>query len=170
MFARELAALTDLNIINIVVDKSGKTPGYDVLDMAWRALIQRFENTATHHNFRGPANADERGMIFPDNTDNKRITDLLRRMRRFNPIPNQPYFGQGYRNIGIGKIIEDPNFRDSGHSYFIQAVDLAAFLLYQLLAPSAYFRKKGASGYFRILDPVLCKIASSSDPYGIVRL
>lgn len=170
MFARELAALPSVNIINITVDKSGKAPGYDVFEMAWRTLIQRFENTITHRNFRGPANADERGMIFPDNTENKRITDLLRKMRRFNPIPNQPCFSQGYRNIGIGKVIEDPNFRDSDHSYFIQAVDLGAFLLYQLLAPSAYFRKKGASGYFKILDQVLCKVASSSDPYGIVRL
>ncbi|HYK89285.1 MAG TPA: DUF3800 domain-containing protein [Acidobacteriota bacterium] len=170
MLAREIASMTDLNIINVAVDKLGKTAAYDIFEMAWKALIQRFENTANHRNFRGPANPDERGMLFPDNTENKKITDLLRRMRRYNPIPNQPFFGPGYRNIGISKIIEDPSFRDSSHSYFIQAADLVAFLLYQYLAPSAYFRKKGATGYFKVLDPVLCKVASQADPYGIVRL
>ncbi len=58
----------------------------------------------------------------------------------------------------------------SAHSYFIQAADLVAFLLYQFLSPCAYFRKKGATYYFKMLDPVLCKIASSTDPFGIVRL
>ncbi len=170
MFARELASIGDLNIINVAVDKASKTAGYDVFEMAWKALIQRFENTAIHRNFLGPANPDERGMIFPDNTENKKITDLLRRMRRYNPIPSQAYFGSGYRNIGISKIIEDPSFRDSAHSYFIQAADLVAFLLYQYLSPCAYFRKKGATCYFKMLDPALCKVASSTNPYGIVRL
>ena len=33
--------------------------------MAWKALIQRFENTLAHHKFAGPANSDERGMLMP---------------------------------------------------------------------------------------------------------
>jgi hypothetical protein len=49
---------------------------------------------------------------------------LLRQMRRFNPIPNQmAMYGAGHRDIPLLAIIEDPNFRDSEHSYFIQAVD-----------------------------------------------
>src|SRR5262249_103954 len=132
-FADELSSMQDLNVINIVVQKAHHTAGYDVFGMAWMALIQRFENTMSYRNFRGPANADERGMLFPDHTDDKKLTRLLRQMRRYNPIPHHPAYaaaaGPGYRNLLLGRISEDPNFRDSGHSYFVQAADLAAFFL-----------------------------------------
>lgn len=169
-FADELATMTDLNLINVVVDKSGKPGSYDVFGMAWKALIQRFENTLSHHNFSGPVNPDECGMLFPDHTDDKKLTRLLRQMRRYNPVPNQAVFGLGYRNLALSKIVEDPNFRESDHSYFIQATDLAAFLLYQSLEPSSYMRKKGGHNYFQRLAPILCKAASSKDRQGIVRL
>lgn len=169
-FANQLASMADLNLINIVVDKQGKQQNYDVFGMAWRALIQRFENTISHRNFSGPANADDRGILLPDHTDNKKLVQLLRRMRRFNPVPNQQQHGIGYRDLSLGKIIEDPNFRDSRHSYFIPAADLAAYLLYQSVAPNAYIRKRGAKNYLTRLEPILCKVASPNDPLGIVRL
>ncbi|MCH8967746.1 MAG: DUF3800 domain-containing protein [Planctomycetes bacterium] len=169
-FANELASMGDLNLINIVIDKQGKTTDCDVFEIAWRALIQRFENTLSHRNFSGPANPDDRGVLLPDHTDDKRLVQLLRRMRHFNPVPNQPQHGMGYRNLTLTKIIEDPNFRDSRHSYFIQAADLAAYLLYQFVAPNAYIRKRGAKNYLTRLEPILCKVASTNDPYGIVRL
>jgi hypothetical protein len=169
-FADELATMTDLNIINVVVDKQNKPAGYDVFGVAWKALIQRFENTTSSRNFRGPQNPDERGMLFPDRTDDKKLRDLLRQMRRYNPIPNQQAYGAGYRNIALRSIIEDPNFRDSQDSYFIQAADLVAYLLYQNLAPSAYMRKKSGHNYFGRLNPLLVKVAAPRDPRGIVRL
>jgi len=168
--ADQLASMTDFNVINVVVDKQGKPAQYDAFEAAWKVLIQRFENTLSHRNFSGPRNPDERGILFPDDTDRKKLTLLLRRMRRYNPIPNRFEYGLGSRNIVMTKIIEDPNFRDSEHSYFIQSADLAAFLLYQHLAPSAYMKKKSGRNYFLRLNPILCKVASSSDPYGIVHL
>ena len=171
-FADELATMTDINIINIVVDKQNAIlkPDFDVFELAWKTLIMRFANTLSHRNFRGPQNSDERGMLFPDHTDNKKLTLLLRQVRRFNPIPNQAQYGSGYRNILVGNIVEDPNFRDSSHSHYIQAADLVAFLLYQNLAPSGYMKKKSGYNYFQRLDGLLCKVASKSDPQGIVRL
>ncbi len=169
-FADELAAMSDLTIINIVVDKQNKSGNYDVFDAAWRALIQRFENTLSHRNFSGPANSDERGMIFPDHTDDKKLTALLRQMRRYNPVPNQPAFGSGYRNLTLTSLIEDPSFRNSMYSYFIQAADLSAFLLYQFIEPSSYIKRKSAQNYFTRLAPILCVHASRHDPHGIVRL
>lgn len=164
----ELATMADLNVINVVVDKQGKPANYDVFGMAWKCLIQRFENTLSHRNFRGPANADERGMIFPDHTDDKKLTQLLRQMRRWNPTPHQG--GGAYRNLPLQTIIEDPNFRESHRSLFVQSADLAAWLLYQSLAPSVYVKKKSAHNYFSRLDPVLCKMAAPRDPQGVVRL
>lgn len=169
-FAKELSLMSDINIINIVVDKDQKSADYPVFTKAWTTLLQRFENTLSKRNLRGPANPDEKGIIFPDRTDDKKLTQLLRKLRRFNPIPNQLAYGGGYRNLRINMIIEDPNFRDSTHSFYIQAVDLAAFLLSQKLAPNSYMRKKSGQNYFELLDSVLCKVASSKDQQGIVRL
>lgn len=169
-FTNELASMTYLNIINVVVDKSTKGTGYDPFVMAWKVLIQRFSNTISRCNFPGSTNSDECGMIFPDNTDVKELTQLLRQMRRYNPVPQQPSFGLGYRNLTVTNIIEDPSFRDSSHSYFIQSADLAAFLLYQKLVPSSYIKRKSAQNYFDRLEPILCRVASSNDPQGIVRL
>ncbi len=167
-FTDLLATMTDCNLINVLVDKQGKPGDYDVFGIAWKAILQRFENTISKHNFPGPANPDERGMIICDHTDDKKLMNLLRQLRRYNPIPNQTQFGIGYRNLPLQYLIEDPSFRDSAHSYFIQAVDLAAFLLYQRQAPSAYMRKKSGQNYFGRLKPILCPYASSKDPDGIV--
>lgn len=169
-FAGELAQITDINVINVVVDKRGKAADFDVFERAWTALIQRFENTISRRNFRGPQNSDERGIILPDNTDGQKLQRLLRKMRRYNPVPNQPAFGPGYRNLRLQTVIEDPWLKDSAHSYFVQAADLCAYLLYQHLEPNAYMKKKAGHNYFQRLDPILCKVASSTDPMGIVRL
>jgi hypothetical protein len=44
-FLDEMAKMPFLSITNVVVDKTGKPPTYDVFDNAWRALFQRLENT-----------------------------------------------------------------------------------------------------------------------------
>lgn len=168
--ADQLASMPDLSLINVVVDKSDKELPYDVLVVAWRALLQRFENTIFHRNFPGPSNPDERGMVFSDNTNNPKVTRLLRQRRRHNPVPNQPRFGIGYRNLVVQHVIEAPNFRDSRHSYFIQAADTAAYLLYQYIKPCAFMRRKGGHRYFPRLGPVPCRVASTADPHGIVWL
>ncbi len=169
-FADQIASMTDINLVNVVVDKEGKPKDYDVFGSAWGALIQRFENTIAHRNFAGPANADDRGLLFPDSTDDKKLTDLVRKKRHYNPVPNRGDFGPGYRNLPLQNVIEDPSFRDSEHSYFIQAVDCAAFLLYQRLAPNSFMKKHSGQNYFARLEPVLCKVVAPRDPWGIVWL
>ena len=168
-FADEIATMSEISIINVVVDKQGKPPNYDVFGTAWKALLQRFENTIRAGNFPGFQNPDERGMLFPDGTT-PRLSRLLRQMRRYNPIPNHPDYGAGYRKINVANIIEDPNFRNSQDSYFIQTADLAAYLLYQHIAPNTYMRKTGGQNHFKRLYPVLCRAASRTDPQGIVWL
>jgi hypothetical protein len=168
-FADEIATLPDVNIINVLLKKKTGDTSESVFDRAWRALIQRFENTLSHRNFPGPANADERGIIFCDATD-QRLNRLMRKMRRYNPIPNQPQYGGGYRDLRLKYVLEDPIHRDSTATYFIQAADTIAYLLYQAESPNAYMRKRGGNKYLRRLEPVLCKVASGYDKLGIVRL
>lgn len=164
----EITRLPDVNSINVVVDKRSTDTSDTVFDRAWRTLIQRFENTLSHHNFPGPANADERGLIICDQTD-ARLNKLLRRMRRYNPIPNRGTF-TGYRDLRLTYIIEDPVHRNSKDTYFLQAVDTTAFFLYQALTPNAFIKRKGARKYFLRLLPVLCTVATKDNAYGVVHL
>lgn len=165
-----MVRMPSFSIINIVVDKQGKPPTYDAFTNGWQALIQRFENTLDHGNFPGPSGQNETGMVFSDRTNEIKLRQLMRRMRRFNPIPNQQRFGPGYRIVPIQLITEDPNFRDSHESYFIQAIDVAAYMIFQTLSPNIYMKRKGGHKYFYRLDPVLCKHAATHDPHGIVWL
>jgi len=167
MFADEIAKLPDVRSINVVaIKRPGDTSGA-IFDRAWRALIQRFENTIARGNFPGPKNPEERGIIFCDHTD-ERLNTLLRRMRRYNPIPNQQQFGTGYRNLRLNYVVEDPIHRDSTETYFIQAVDTIAFLIYQGKQPNGYVRRKGARTYFRRLKPIFLKRANLKNPFGVV--
>jgi hypothetical protein len=162
------ADLTDVSILNVLVDKQGKPANYDVFHAAWRALIQRFENTISRGNFPGSQNSRDCGVLIVDQTDERKLRGLARRMRVFNPVPNMD--GGGYRQLPLETLVEDAAHRNSLHSYFIQLSDVNAYFLYQKHDPAAYVRRKGARNYFDRLDPVLCKVASSSDPQGIVRL
>lgn len=166
-FADALASIADANLIHIVVDKLGKPRDYDVFGNAWTALIQRLEDAISHQCFRGPRSSGDRAMILPDDTDQKRLRELVRRLRVHNPRRDEA--DGGWRNAPVTRVIEDPAFRDSAHSYLIQAADLSAFLLYQQLSPNAYMRKKSAHNYFGRLAPVLCA-GSVDDPQGIVWL
>lgn len=162
------SGMPDVNVINILVDKSTKSIGYDVFDNAWMAMIQRFENTISNHNFPGPQNPQDFGILVVDQTDEPKLRNLSRRLHRYNPVPSMG--GGGYRQLPIRTLVEDPVHRNSLHSYFIQLADINAYCLLQREHPNSYFRKKGARNYFNRLDPILCKVASRKDPHGIVRL
>lgn len=166
-FINEIAALPEVSIINVAVNKNDKA-GQDIFELAWRALIQRFENTLSYKNFPGPRNPDDRGAIFPDEGETKKLKNLLRRMRHYNPVPYQA--SNDFRNLNVQYIIEDPNPRNSQDSFFIQAVDTIAYFLHQKIQPNLYIRQKGAHNYFDRFDNVLCKVASKTDKQGIVWL
>lgn len=167
-YADLLAGMTDLRIINVVVDKKKRPNDYAVFDMAWTVLIQRFENTLRKLNFPGPCNYTEMGMMFPDQTSQDKLIKLLDSLRQSNPIPNQ--FRAGTRNLVLTNMVERPMFYDSAESLYIQSADVAAYLFYQHIVPNKYMAQKAGNRYFLRLEPVLCKVASKDDPLGIVRL
>ena len=162
------ARLPHVSVLNVVVDKAGKPADYDVFQAAWKAVIQRFENTISHRNFPGPQDSRDSGLLVVDQTDEINLRALTRRMRIYNPVPKID--GSGYRQLPIRTMVEDAVHRNSLHSYFIQMSDVNAYFLYQKQAPGGYIRRKGARHYFDRLDPVLCKVASITDAQGIVRL
>jgi len=170
IYADYLAQMGKLSIVNVVVDKMGKPNTYDPFESAWKALIQRFENTIARRNFTTSPNQQDRGLMICDQTSESKLRLIVRKMRRYNPIPNQSGFGTGHRNLRLRQVLEDPSMRNSRDSLYIQSADLCAFLLYQSVSPNAYVKKHGATNYLHRLGPILCKSASSSDPLGVVRL
>jgi hypothetical protein len=160
------AQLPHVNIINVLVDKSNKNAASDIFEIAWMTLIQRFHNTIDGKNFPGPQNPQDYGVLITDQTDEPKLRTLLRKMRRYNPVPSK--FGAGFRPILVTTLVEDPTHRNSAHSYFVQLADVNAFFLYQKHIPCRYVKEKGGKNYFDRLDGVLCKVASRSHPLGIV--
>lgn len=115
------------------------------------------------------ANTDDKGTVFPDNTDGAKLREYLRRMRRTNPFRvNLRDGAHTYKDEPVRVIIEDPALRESGESYLIQAADCAVYLLKQDLEPSAYMKQHGGNAYFKRLRPVLCTQATAKRPDGVV--
>lgn len=154
----------DINVITVVAAKTGKTKE-QIFDWSWQRLIQRFENTIRYRNFKGPVNPDDRGMLIADRTDDKQLRLLVRRMRRYNPVPNVI---SGYRNLTLDYVIEDPIMRESKDSFLHQIVDVVSYCARQLYEPNTYMKKKGGHKFYERLDTALVKQASKSHPLGIV--
>lgn len=154
-----------VSLVNVVVRKQGKSPAFDVFETAWNRLVQRIENTIQYNNFPN-GNGNDKAILIPDQTDNKKLTGLVRRMRRYNPVPHLG--APGYRMLQTNLIVEDPHFKDSADSFIHQLVDVNAYFLYQMHQPNAYIRSKSAQNYFKRYNKALCKVASRNDPNGIV--
>lgn len=165
----ELAKMNFVSITNVIVNKAGKSPPYDVFEMAWQTLFQRFENTLKYGNFPG-GHRNDFGIVLTDATEGRKLQRLVRKMAVYNPIPSMQWAGGGSRNLPILRIIEDPHPKDSKDSHFIQACDACAYFLLQKFSPNGFIRRSGAQNYLNRLQPVLNQRASYSNGLGIVIL
>lgn len=100
-------------------------------------------------------------------------TRLVRRMSVYNPIPRRYGVwldtGQDFKNIPIDRIIEDPFFKESDKSYFIQMADWCAYALLQRERPIPSRKKYGLHKAFDLLAPICVLAANPADPLGIIR-
>jgi Protein of unknown function (DUF3800) len=114
-----------------------------------------------------------RGIILADESRQTEITKVVRKMTVFNPIPSQfgGWGGAKSKNIPLERIIEDPIFKKSQQSFFIQLADCVAFALLKREAPrTALVTKYGIHDFFeQCLAGVCFKYASPKDALGIVR-
>lgn len=164
----ELAKFQHISITNIIIEKQGKPATYDLFNAAWGTLFQRFENTLIHGNFPG-GHRNDHGIVITDATAGKKLARLVRKMAVYNPIPNDPRYGGGSRNLPISRVIEDPYGKDSSETLPIQMADVIAYFLHQRYKPNSYIRRKRAQLYFDRLQPVLNKHASRFNQLGIVK-
>jgi hypothetical protein len=192
-----VAKLPNVHIFNVALDKPGRSDAH--LD-AWDRFLNRFERTLLEYENReiptrtqlaaaanrrlSKEDAESiksrllayapRGLIVADQGREGEIRAAIRRMHRFNHIPSQKGAwddGHRTRNIPVERIIEDPVFRESSKSHFIQLADIVAFaLLKREVPPTPNIAKYGIDKMFdATLSGVCFKSASPADPLGIVR-
>jgi hypothetical protein len=131
---------------------------------AFEYLVNRINRTAQRWNSHIVLVVDE-GKEVP-------ITRMVRKMGVYNMIPSRLGLwapGEPARNITTDWILEDPVFRDSASSYFIQFVDFCAFALLRREAPTAKLKFYGVHRAFAELAPILERSATRYDVEGIIR-
>lgn len=116
---------------------------------------------------------DSHAILICDEGKEQLYTRLVRRMHIYNPIPSRfgkwPETGTSKRNIPIERILEDPFFKKSKQSYFIQLVDFCAYALLRRENPVPSKTRYGLDKAFELLAPILVREASQYDPEGIIR-
>jgi len=116
---------------------------------------------------------DSRAILICDEGKNIAYTRLARRMCAYNPIPSQfgvwRDTGLPSKNIPLDRIVEDPFFKRSAQSYFLQLVDFCAYALLRREHPLPSKTKYGLDKAFALLSPILVREASRHDPEGIIR-
>lgn len=100
-----------------------------ILEASWQNMIERLE--------RFTATMNEPCMVFPDEGNEKYVTGILRRMRRFSR-PNARFQSATPLDRNATMIIEDPNFRHSKDSYFVQFADLNAYVASRHVFPNKW--------------------------------
>lgn len=115
-----------------------------------------------------------RAIIIADQGREQEINQAIRKMRRFNQIPSQYGTWDGTsrtKNITVRRVIEDPVFRESHRSYFVQLADAVAYsLLKREVPPTPAIEKYGIDKMFdEVLAGICFRKASPRDPLGIVR-
>lgn len=192
-----VSALPNVMLINICLDVQGRAdPQLD----AWNRLLNRIERTIVESERRElqkrrhllsqmPTNMSEeiaavitdkisdyspRALILADEGREADITKAMRKMSVFNPIPSQ--FGRwadgrATQNIPVQKVIEDPVFKKSHQSFFIQLADCVAYaLLKREVEPTPNIKRYGINKMFEdCLTGACFRKASPRDPLGIVR-
>lgn len=120
----------------VVMDKGkweNKNYKKPLLDATWENMIERIE--------RFTNDKKETCMVFPDEGNEKYVTGIFRRMRRFGR-PNSKYSPSTSLNRNAELIIEDPIFKKSEASYFIQLADLNSYAAYRHVFPESWFGKE----------------------------
>ena len=164
-------------IFKETLDHVAKMPGLTIMNATFphKSDEQAFEYLLNRINMN-MMKSDSRAVIISDKGKEAKYTRLARKMHVYNPIPsNQGAWadtGKSTKNIPIDRIIEDPFFKDSDQSYFIQLADFCAYALLRQERPTPRSVKYGLDTAFGLLRPVLVTQAHRADPkrMGIIRI
>ena len=116
---------------------------------------------------------DSHAMLICDEGKEAEYTRLIRKMGVYNPIGSRYGVwldtGEASKNLPITRILEDPFFKQSDRSYFVQ---LADFVAYGLLRREKHLASKNRYGLHRSFDElqnVVVRACNPRDPMGVIR-
>ncbi len=131
---------------------------------AFERLMNRINRTAVAKN-------NAHVLLFSDEGQEAIFTKRIRKMRVYNPIPSSQgtwaETGNFTQNIPLSQFVEDPIFKDSKNSYFIQLVDFAAYALLRSERPIPSRSVLGYDKLYDILRPVTVSENNPRDPRGL---
>lgn len=161
IFGQTLDLMTQLpgaQLFNAAFPKAGQA-------IAFERLLNRVNRALQGWN--------SHGVLICDQGNEAAFTRLVRRMGVYNPVPSRRGVwedtGSTWKNMPIDRIIEDPFFKASDQSYFIQLCDFAAYALLRRERPLASKTRYGLDQAFARVSPILVRKASAKDPEGIIR-
>lgn len=148
-------------------------PGIRLMNCVDADPLQGFERLLNRIN-RNMQAAKSHAVLFCDEGNEVAFTRMVRKMSRYNPVQSMfrrwEETGEATKNIPTQLILEDPVFKKSEESYFIQLADFCAYALLRKEVPLA---SKVAYGLdenaFAILHPICVLEAHPRDKYGIIR-
>ena len=155
-FLKEIENLPHIRIIN------GITNNKLHHETLFEYVVTRINNTLKYDK--------SLGILICDEGNENKLISMVRRMKKENNIWSSYYIGV-QRSCPLDHIIEDPLFKTSKSSYFIQIADMVAYSLLRNEHPVEGKTLADVQSAFENLDKVLVKSAFSKDPRhkGIVR-
>ena len=162
------------NIFLNTLDVITELPGVSLFNAVFPSSDQNkaFEWLLNRIN-RALVSWDSHGLIISDEGKEPIYTRLVRKMYVYNPIPSKYGVwgdtGKKWKNIPLDRLVEDPFFKDSAQSYFVQLVDFCAYALLRRENPIPSKSKYGIDQGFSRLGKILVTEANYKDPEGIIR-
>ena len=156
IFRRVLSFLTETKHFKVM--SSVNTDEFYAFDR----LMNRLNRTAKEQG--------KKVLLICDEGQEAEFTRRLRKSRVHNPIPSRFGWwsmGTKAKNIPTDQILEDPFFKDSKDSYFIQAVDFVAYALLRMERPIESRTALGYDTMYKELEPIVIKEANQNDPKGL---
>jgi hypothetical protein len=127
-------------------------------DWGFERLLNRINRTA--HAW------DSYALLICDEGKEIEYVRMVRRMSVYNPIPSRFGIwldsGRDHKSIPIDRILEDPFFKVSDESYFVQMADWCAYAWLRRECPIPSRSKYGLDKAFDALAPNLCVCSESA--------
>ena len=153
-----LSNIPDIHLFNVVYPPKKMGRGFE-------RLLTRIDRTMREWK--------SLAILICDEGKEEDLIRIRRRMGNYNPIRSQCDSwenGKSTKNITIDSIIEDPFFKKSEQSYFIQSVDFCAYSLLCKESPADLPNRLHLQDTFKILSNITVKETNKKDPYGIIRV
>jgi len=168
LFQECLTVITQIpgaRIISGAWQRNGRKQG-DIHAMAFSRIMERLQRRCKQVGL--PV---ERMLLVIDEGREDELRQVSRKTKLFNAVGSQQggwEDGSAFKNIPNDRLIEDPIFKPSHQSLFLQAADFVAFaLLKSEVPPTPKIGKYKLNDTYRLLEPILAKEASPKEKKGL---